>query len=100
MFHAPFLGDALWRGRAERVVDHLEHVLAVGGEDTPALGSDFDGAIIPPRDLRSVLELPRLVESMLRRRWPPFACWSRTARGWRRCGSGRSCSCDWPRSVA
>ena len=32
---------------------------------------EFDGAIMPPRDLRSVLELPRLVESMLRRRWKP-----------------------------
>jgi membrane dipeptidase len=69
MFHSSFLGDRPWSGRAERIVDHLEHVLDVGGEDTPALGSDFDGAIVPPRDLSSVLELPRLVELMLARRF-------------------------------
>ena len=39
----------------------------VVGEDHAAIGSDFDGAIIPPRDLKSVLELSRLVELMLRR---------------------------------
>lgn len=71
MFHASFLGDWPWSGRAERVVDHLAHVVRVAGEDCPALGSDFDGAIIPPRDLQSVLELPRLVELMLRRGFRP-----------------------------
>lgn len=71
MFHASFLGDRPWSGRAERVVDHLAHVVRVAGEDCPALGSDFDGAIVPPRDLRSVLELPRLVELMLKRGFRP-----------------------------
>jgi membrane dipeptidase len=69
MFHAPFLGDRLWSGRSRRIVDHIEHVLDVAGEDTPAIGSDFDGAIVPPRDLKTVLELPRLVEHMLARRF-------------------------------
>jgi membrane dipeptidase len=67
MFHSSFLGDKPWSGRAARVVDHLAHVVRVAGEDCPALGSDFDGAIVPPRDLQSVLELPRLVELMLQR---------------------------------
>ncbi len=39
------------------------------GEDHASLGSDWDGAITPPRDLKSPLELPRLVEHMLRRNW-------------------------------
>jgi membrane dipeptidase len=71
MFHASFLGDRPGFGRAERVVDHLAHVVRVAGEDCPALGSDFDGAIVPPRDLQSVLELPRLVELMLKRGFRP-----------------------------
>jgi membrane dipeptidase len=71
MFHASFLGDRPWSGRAERVVDHLAHVVRVAGVDCAALGSDFDGAIVPPRDLRSVLELPRLVELMLKRGFRP-----------------------------
>ena len=45
--------------------------MRVAGEDCPALGSDFDGAIVPPRDLQSVLELPRLVELMLKRGFRP-----------------------------
>ncbi|HEY6878379.1 MAG TPA: membrane dipeptidase, partial [Polyangiales bacterium] len=54
-------------GHAERVVDHVEHMLRVVGADHVALGSDFDGAIIGPRDLRTISQLPRLVEIMLRR---------------------------------
>jgi len=71
LFHAPFLGDRPWSGRSSRVVDHIEHVIRVGGEDAAAIGSDFDGFITPPRDLTSVLELPRLVEHMLVRGFTP-----------------------------
>lgn len=51
----------------ERAVDHLQHIVTTVGPDHAALGSDFDGFIITPRDLKSVLELPRLVDAMLRR---------------------------------
>ena len=61
------MGGSLLRGRAERVVDHIEHVVRLVGADHAALGSDFDGAIVPPHDLRTVSELPRLAELMLRR---------------------------------
>jgi membrane dipeptidase len=71
MYHAPFLGDGLFSGRAETVVRHLEHVRNVAGDDAPALGSDWDGAIVTPRDMPTCLELPRLVEAMLRRNWRP-----------------------------
>ncbi|HET9931861.1 MAG TPA: membrane dipeptidase [Polyangiaceae bacterium] len=67
MYHSAFLGPSLARGRAEWVVDHIEHVVRLVGEDYVALGSDFDGAIVPPRNLTSILELPRLVELMLGR---------------------------------
>jgi membrane dipeptidase len=50
-------------------VDHIEHALQVGGPDCIALGSDWDGAIVPPRDMPTCLELPRVVEPMLRRGW-------------------------------
>lgn len=67
MFQSSFLGDPAMQGRAERVVDHLEHIVKTVGEDYAAIGSDFDGAIIPPRDLKTVLDLPRLVDIMLTR---------------------------------
>jgi membrane dipeptidase len=64
MYHAPFLGDRPWAGRVDTIARHLEHVLNVAGEDTPALGSDWDGSIIPPRDMPTCLELPRLVAAL------------------------------------
>jgi membrane dipeptidase len=67
LFHRAFLGRGPFRATAERVVDHLAHVVRVAGEDSAAIGSDFDGAIMPPRDLSSVLDFPRLVELMLKR---------------------------------
>ncbi|HEV8246667.1 MAG TPA: membrane dipeptidase [Polyangiaceae bacterium] len=69
IYHAPFLGDRLWAGRLESIVHHLEHVIAVAGDDHASLGSDWDGAIVLPRDMQSCLELPRLVDCMLRRGW-------------------------------
>ncbi|MFZ5891543.1 MAG: dipeptidase [Myxococcota bacterium] len=67
MYHAGFIGPSLWRGRAESVIEHIAHVVRLVGPDYVALGSDFDGSIVPPRDLTSVLDLPRLVELMLGR---------------------------------
>lgn len=66
MYHAPFLGDRPWAGRVETIARHIAHVLRVGGEDTPALGSDWDGSIITPRDMPTCLELPRLVAALSR----------------------------------
>ena len=60
MYHCGFLGG---RG-AEAVVRHLEHVIGVGGEDSAALGSDWDGFIVTPRDMPTVLELPALLDRM------------------------------------
>ena len=71
MYQSSFLGEPTWGGRAEAVVRHLAHIVETVGEDFASLGSDWDGAILPPRDLKSPLELPRLVERMLRRGWNP-----------------------------
>jgi len=69
MYQSSFLG----RGAvtSERVVDHLAHIVETIGEDHASLGSDWDGAISPPRDLVTPLDLPRLVAHMLRRGWSP-----------------------------
>ena len=71
MYQSSFLGEPYWGGRSDAVVRHLAHIVETVGEDFAALGSDWDGAICPPRDLRGPLELPRVVEHMLRRRWSP-----------------------------
>jgi membrane dipeptidase len=67
MYHRGFLGRPPWRVRAEAVVRHLEHAIRVGGEEAAALGSDWDGLIVTPRDMPTVLELPVLVQRMLDR---------------------------------
>ncbi len=72
VFHGPYLGGGLLRGgMAMRIVDHLQHIVRTVGEDHASFGSDFDGAIIPPRDLRTCLQLPRLVQCMLDRGFGP-----------------------------
>ncbi|HVW34875.1 MAG TPA: membrane dipeptidase, partial [Acidimicrobiia bacterium] len=70
MYHRGFLGRPSRRVGAEAVVRHLEHVIAVGGEATAALGSDWDGLIVTPRDMPTALDLPVLVDRMLARHWP------------------------------
>ncbi len=67
IYQWPFLGGA----EARRVVDHMEHVVKVVGDDHVSLGSDWDGMILPPRDMATCLELPKLVQLMLDRGWSP-----------------------------
>jgi membrane dipeptidase len=54
---------------AGMVLDHMEHVLKVGGEDAAAIGTDYDGMIVPPPELRDGASYGRLVQKMLDRGW-------------------------------
>ncbi|NTG20669.1 membrane dipeptidase [Agrobacterium rhizogenes] len=45
------------------VVRHIEYLLGRVGIDRVALGSDFDGAVMP-RDIKDASGLPRLIEAM------------------------------------
>jgi membrane dipeptidase len=69
MYESSFLGCPKWGGRAQAIVDHLAHIIDVAGEDFASLGSDWDGAIVTPRDMPTCLELPKLVQLMLDRGW-------------------------------
>jgi membrane dipeptidase len=68
MYHLPFLGPAP-EGAAVRVVEHMEHVVKTVGDEFVSLGSDWDGLILPPTEMPTCLELPRLVQIMLDRGW-------------------------------
>ncbi|HEY0191444.1 MAG TPA: dipeptidase, partial [Kofleriaceae bacterium] len=59
----PGLARADWT----KVVDHIEHVIQVGGEDAVGLGTDFDGIDDPPVGLDDVSMYPRISEELLRR---------------------------------
>lgn len=45
------------------MIRHLDHLLEILGEDGVALGSDFDGALMP-RDLPDASALPVLIKAM------------------------------------
>jgi membrane dipeptidase len=55
--------DADWK----EVVDHIEHVMKVGGPQAVGIGTDFDGIEDPPAGLEDVSKLPKLTEELLRR---------------------------------
>jgi membrane dipeptidase len=47
------------------VVEHLKHIVNVVGEDAAALGSDWDGFIVPTSALKDPRGLPHLTDAML-----------------------------------
>lgn len=47
------------------VVRHIQHILDVVGEDVPALGSDWDGFIVPTSPLKDPRGLPLLTQALL-----------------------------------
>jgi len=71
MYQSSFLGEPFFGGRASAIADHLVHIVKTVGDEHASLGSDWDGAIVPPRDLPTCLELPRVVELLLARKLSP-----------------------------
>ena len=69
IFASQFLRPRRAPNDAGMVLDHMEHIIRTVGEDHVSVGSDFDGAISPPRDLAGGDHYPVLVERMLRRGW-------------------------------
>ena len=69
MFHRGFLCRPGGPKDGRAVVEHLDHLIDVGGEGCVAIGTDFDGAVNPPTDLRSADAYPRLVQHMLDAGW-------------------------------
>ena len=48
------------------VISHIEHYFSLGGEDTVALGCDFDGISSAPKEIQSMYDLPLLAEHLAR----------------------------------
>jgi membrane dipeptidase len=65
VFHGEYLSGQFLGGPMAAVAAHVAHIVNVAGEDVAALGSDWDGFIIPPRGLRSCDRLPALVQVLL-----------------------------------
>ena len=58
---------APFRTQWTKVVEHIEHVVKVAGEDAVGLGTDYDGVSDTPIGLDDVSMLPKLTEELLRR---------------------------------
>ena len=69
IFAMHFLHGAHGHRDGRMVVAHIQHIIDAVGEDHASIGSDYDGAIIPPTDLRSAEAFPRLVQHMLDAGW-------------------------------
>ncbi len=66
MFQRSFLTRKNGPSDGRMVVEHLKHLIDVGGEDCAAIGSDYDGAIVPPSDMKSGEDgYVRLVQHMM-----------------------------------
>jgi membrane dipeptidase len=63
-------GNTFVSGGLEGFLDHAEHAIQVGGADCPALGSDFDGMIVPTDGMSDVQVYPRITEGLLARGQP------------------------------
>ncbi len=66
-FYPVFLGAPT----LERIVAHIEHMVAVMGDGYVGLGSDFDGIEQVPRGLEDISKLPELTRALLQRGYTP-----------------------------
>jgi membrane dipeptidase len=67
MFHVGFLRRKGGPKDADMIVEHLLHAMKVAGEDSVGIGSDYDGFIVPPKDMRSGIGYARIVQGLLDR---------------------------------
>jgi len=63
-------GNTFVKGDLSGFLDHVEHGIQVGGADAIALGSDFDGMIVPVRGMEDVTVYPRITQGLLARGYP------------------------------
>lgn len=61
-FLAPRMPNVSWT----RIVDHIDHIVAVAGVDHVGIGSDFDGALMP-EGMEDCSNFPKFTEELLRR---------------------------------
>ena len=48
----------------KKIVDHIDHVVALVGTDHVGLGSDFDGIDVTPEGMEDVSMIPKIFDEM------------------------------------
>ena len=69
IYHPGFLDHTMTTCTPDRIVDHMQHICDLVGEDHVSLGSDYDGMIALPRGFTDITHQPKLVAIMLARGW-------------------------------
>jgi membrane dipeptidase len=68
IYHTGYLDVSGHKDKDVRlVVDHIDHMVKVGGIECVALGSDFDGGVTMPKDLSDASKLPNITAELVRR---------------------------------
>jgi membrane dipeptidase len=63
-FHGRFLRPKDGRGRLSDVVEQVRYISRVAGPGAVAIGSDFEGGIRPPVELRGASAYPELARAL------------------------------------
>ena len=50
-----------------KIVDHMDYIVSLIGDDHVGLGSDYDGISIVPRGIEDVSKMPEITRIMLER---------------------------------
>ena len=66
-FASDFVDEKKENATIDRVLDHIDHVVKIGGIETVGLGSDFDGIERPPKGLEDVTKMPYLTVGLVKR---------------------------------
>ncbi|MDP4108431.1 MAG: membrane dipeptidase [Bacillota bacterium] len=67
--YAAFLSDDPDSCTVDTVVNHIEYIASLGGEHILALGCDFDGCDQLPKGIKTVSDLKKVYEALLRKNY-------------------------------
>ena len=67
-FYPEFLSES-GRCSVEEILQHMEYILSLGGEDVLGIGSDFDGVASLPDGINGVQDIQRLILAMEEKGW-------------------------------
>ncbi len=63
-FYAPFLENDACKANLDSIIKHIEHFLALGGEDCLSLGGDLDGMPTPAKGIKDIGDVHKIAENL------------------------------------
>jgi len=69
IYYPKYLKKTLFSCTSAAIIEHMEYIIRLVGEDFVSLGSDYDGMISLPQDFYDITWQPVLVQRMLEKKW-------------------------------